>query len=211
MSAAAARGPSDAACRIAAVILAAGRSQRMEAGNKLLAELAGEPLVRRVARTALEAGLAPVVVVLGHDAGAVRAELEGLGLAFTVNPQFAAGIGTSIAAGIRALVEPVDGAAILLGDMPWIAAGDLRRLTNAFDPARGGGICVPVSGGRRGNPVLWSARYFPELKTLDGDVGGRRLLETHADDVCDVAFDDDAVLRDVDTPEALNAARRGEA
>lgn len=203
-------GARGVAHRIAAVVLAAGRSRRMGDANKLLVELEGVPMVRRVTETVIRAGLEPVVAVLGHDADAVRRALDGLPVRFTVNRVHATGIGSSVVAGIRSIGRTVDGAMIVLGDMPWIAAADLRALAAAFAPGEGRGICVPVVDGRRGNPVLWGARYFAELQTLEGDVGGRRLLAEHAGDVCAVSVSGDGVLRDVDTPEALNASHAEE-
>lgn len=196
--------------RIAAIVLAAGRSSRMGDANKLLAELDGEPMVRRVAGTALEAGLDPVVAVLGHDADAVRRALSGLPVRLVVNPRYATGIGSSVGAGIEAVDGEVDGAMVVLGDMPWITVADLRALVDAFAPARGRGICAPVVDGKRGNPVLWGARYFARLQELEGDAGGRRLLTDHAADVWTVSLTRDGVLRDIDTPAALKAAQAGE-
>jgi molybdenum cofactor cytidylyltransferase len=197
--------------RIAAVVLAAGRSSRMGDVNKLLAPVDGVPMVRRVTETVLRASLDPVVVVLGHAAEDVRGALDGLAVGFALNAEHAAGISTSVATGIRAVAGSVDGAMIVLGDMPWISVPDLRALVEAFAPDRRRGICAPVVERKRGNPVLWSARYFRELQTLEGDVGARHLLAVHDDDVCEVCVAGHGVLEDVDTPEALAATRAGEA
>lgn len=196
--------------RIGAVVLAAGSSSRMGGANKLLAELDGQPMVRRVTETVIRAAVDPVVVVLGHDADAVRQALDGLPVRFTLNPRHATGIGSSVGAGIGAIDGEVEGALVVLGDMPWITAPDLRALVEAFAPADGCGICVPVVNGSRGNPVLWGARFFAGLRDLEGDVGGRRLLEQHAGDVCVVSVAGDGVLRDIDTPDALESAHARE-
>ena len=76
---------------------------------------------------------------------------------------------------------------ICLGDMPLIDAQLIDRLIEAFAPDRGHLIAVPVSEGRRGNPVLWSRRFFRELMTLDGDVGARHLIAKHTEAVAEVA------------------------
>jgi len=68
---------------------------------------------------------------------------------------------------------------------------------------------VPVSEGRRGNPVLWSRRFFTELMTLDGDVGARHLIAKHAEAVAEVPVDGESAFLDIDTPQALEAARQG--
>lgn len=202
--------PEAAPSTVAGVVLAAGRSSRMGGANKLLAKLAGTPMVRRVTETVIQAGVDPVVVVTGHDADAVRQALDGLPVRFILNRRYATGIGSSVSAGIGAVDGEADGAMVVLGDMPWITVADLRALVEAFAPADGRGICVPVVRGRRGNPVLWGARYFAGLRGLEGDVGGRRLLEQHAEDVCTVSVADDGVLRDIDTPDALESAHAQE-
>jgi len=204
---AAAPDPRREALRVAGVVLAAGRSSRMGTTNKLLADIQGLPMVRRVAETALLAGLDPVVVVVGHDADQVRSALDGLPVRLAANPDHAQGLSTSVRVGIGAVGEGVEGAMVLLGDMPWVSLADIRALMDAFSPAEGRSICVPVAGGRRGNPVLWSARHFAALRRLEGDVGARRLLAEPGDGVYEVRVPDDGVLRDIDTPEALHASR----
>jgi CTP:molybdopterin cytidylyltransferase MocA len=190
----------------AGVVLAAGRSARMGSTNKLLVEVAGMPMVRRVVRTALDARLDPVVVVLGHEAGEVRDVLHDLPVTFVDNPDHRAGMGTSVARGVGALSDTVEGALILLGDMPWITTGDVTALVEAFAPEEGRGICVPTIERKWGNPILWAARYFPELRALEGDVGARHLLAVYDDDVCEVPVSGAGVLRDVDTRQALERA-----
>ena len=192
--------------RIGAIVLAAGRSTRMGGPNKLLATLDGKQLVRHAAETALAAHLAEVVVVTGHQEAAVRAALAGLPLTLAPNPAFAEGLSTSLKAGLAALSPTTEAAIILLGDMPLISAGLLRRLAEAYDPQAGRHIVVPVAEGRRGNPVLWGRRFFAELAKVTGDQGGRGVLATAPEAVAEVAVDGDAVHLDLDTPEALAAA-----
>ena len=188
---------------IAGVVLAAGLSLRMGPGNKLLLEIDGIPMVRRVVETALAAGLDPVVVVVGHGASEVRGALEGLRLSFVENEAPEAGLSSSLRAGIAAIPKSVSASVVLLGDMPWVDAHQVVELVRAFDPRSGSEICVPIHAGRRGNPILWSARFFAEMSAVEGDVGARALLQRHAGSVCEVAVAGRGVLRDVDTPEML--------
>lgn len=194
---------------ITAIILAAGRSTRMGGPNKLLAELNGTPLVRIVAEQAIASRTSDVIVVTGHQSDQVQAALKGLKVRFVRNPDFADGLATSVKAGIAAVSPQADGAVVCLGDMPLIDAHLLDRLIEAFAPDRGSLIAVPVSDGRRGNPVLWSRRFFDELMTLDGDIGARHLIARHAEAVTEVAVDGNAAFLDIDTPQALADARRG--
>jgi molybdenum cofactor cytidylyltransferase len=192
--------------RIAAIVLAAGRSTRMGAENKLLADLSGKPMVRVVAEAALASRARPVLVVTGHQEGEVRAALEGLDLGLVANPEFAKGLSTSLKAGIAAVPASCDGALVLLGDMPQIEASHLERLIDAFAP---GAIVVPVHEGRQGNPVLWPSSLFAEIMQLDGDAGAKRLIVSHRDEVREVELGTNAVFADVDTPDEMKRLREG--
>jgi molybdenum cofactor cytidylyltransferase len=192
---------------VTAIVLAAGRSTRMGGPNKLLAEIDGKKLVRIVAEQAVASKAAEVIVVTGHQAELVEQALKGLKVKFVRNPDFAGGLASSVKAGISAVSDSVDGAVICLGDMPLIDASLIDRLIDAFAPDRGHLIAVPASEGRRGNPVLWSRRFFRELMTLDGDIGARHLIAKHAEAVAEVPVDGESAFLDIDTPQALEAAR----
>jgi molybdenum cofactor cytidylyltransferase len=192
--------------RIAAVVLAAGRSRRMGT-NKLVERVGDGPMVARVVDAALASSAAPVLVVTGHQRQAVAATLEGRPVTFVHNPAYAEGISTSVKAGIAALPDDVDGVLICLGDMPGITPAVLDRLIAAYAPAENRAICVPTFAGRRGNPVLWDRRFFAEMMEIAGDTGARHLVGAHADQVAEVEMADDGVLVDVDTPDALAALR----
>lgn len=196
-----------ASLHIAAIVLAAGRSTRMGAANKLLAEIGGSPLVRVAVEAALASRARPVLVVVGHQAEEMRAALAGLDVMFVPNPDYAAGLSTSLEAGIAAVPQTADGALVLLGDMPRLEARHVDRLIAAFAAEGGQAIVVPVHQGRRGNPVLWPRAYFGALMQLEGDAGARRLLAEHPVDVREVELGTDAIFIDVDTPEALAQLR----
>ncbi|WP_315705991.1 MULTISPECIES: molybdopterin-binding/glycosyltransferase family 2 protein [unclassified Bradyrhizobium] len=195
--------------KVAAIVLAAGRSTRMGGPNKLLAELEGKKLVRIVVEQALASKACEVIVVIGHQADLVEQALADLRVRFVRNPDFAGGLASSVKAGIAAVSENADGAVVCLGDMPMVSSDMLDRLIGTFEPDRGNLIVVPVADGRRGNPVLWSRRFFQELMTLDGDVGARHLIAKHAEAVAEVPVEGDGAFLDIDTPQALDAARRG--
>jgi molybdenum cofactor cytidylyltransferase len=192
---------------VAAVVLAAGRSSRMGGPNKLLELLHGKPLVRMVTEQAIASHAKPVIVVTGHQQERVRAALDGLDVTFVANPDFADGIASSVKAGIRAVPSEADGALVLLGDMPLVDAGLIDRLIEALSPDKGALIAVPAAEGRRGNPVLWSRRFFDELMMLEGDVGARHMIQRHAEAVAEVEVDGQSAFLDIDTPEALALAR----
>jgi molybdenum cofactor cytidylyltransferase len=191
--------------RIGALLLAAGQSQRMGGPNKLLAEIEGVPMVTRVAQRLLSSRARPIVAVLGNRADEIDAALGRLPVERVRNPDFADGLSTSLKAGIAALSDDLDGALVCLGDMPLVSGRHIDRLIAAFNPLEGRAIIVPTRRGKRGNPVLWAKRFFSEMAKISGDVGARHLIGEHAELVAEVEMDDDAVLVDIDTPEALAA------
>lgn len=188
------------------VLLAAGQSRRMGQQNKLLVGFDGEPLVRRTAERLLASSSAGTVVVLGHQAQAVRDALSGLDLRMVENTDFATGLASSLKAGIRALPPSADGALVALADMPGITAADLDRLFEAFVAAGGQAIVRATHGGKRGNPVILPRALYGEIEKLVGDTGARQIVETAPLEIVDVELGPAASL-DVDTPEALRAAR----
>jgi molybdenum cofactor cytidylyltransferase len=199
-----------AAARATAIVLAAGRGTRMGGENKLAAELRGKPVVRHVVEAALASRVRrPVIVVTGHEPERLHAALAGLDVAFVHNPDFAAGLSTSLKAGLAAVPGDADAAVVLLGDMPEVSGALLDRLVAAIDPARGALVAVPTRDGKRGNPVVWSRRIFDELSKLEGDVGARHLIGQSGEAVVEVPVEDDAAFVDIDTPEALAEARAG--
>ena len=186
----------------AGILLAAGVSARMGGANKLLLPWRGEPMVRLPARALVEAGLRPVIAVLGHEAGAVGRALEALPVRTVFNPDFREGMGASLRAGVQALPPDAVAVAVALGDLPALSAPIVRAVVAAFR-ASPRGIAVPVFRGRRGHPVVFDLeRYRPALLGLRGDRGARDVVAAHPGDVLEVPVDDPAVIRDVDTPDA---------
>ena len=200
--------PVHPASNIAALVLAAGRSSRMGGPNKLLAEIGGRPLVRIAVEEALASQARPVIVVTGHQRERVEAALAGLPVDFVHNPKFADGLGTSLRAGIAALPAQADAVIVCLGDMPQVDATMIDRLIGALDPDKGALIAIPTIDGQRGNPVVWSRRFFSDLMNVEGDVGARHLISRYSEAVVEVPLTGSAALTDVDTPEALEAVSR---
>ena len=192
---------------IAAVVLAAGQSTRMGAVNKMLAEIGGKPLVRIAAEQALASRAKPVIVVTGHEREKVETALAGLPVRFTHNPNYADGLGASLKAGIAAVPADADAAIVCLGDMPQVDHQLIDKLIAAFDPERGALVVVPSINGRRGNPVVWSRRFFNDLMSIQGDIGARHLIGSYAEAVVEVPVAGDAALTDVDTPESLSVVK----
>jgi molybdenum cofactor cytidylyltransferase len=196
---------------VAAIVLAAGRASRFSGGaegkTKLVEVLGGKPLVRHAAEAALASGARPVIVVTGHARDLVMAALDGLPVQEAFNPVYASGIASSVVAGVGAL--PATGVAVLvfLGDMPRVTADLARRLLAAFHDDPSCDAVVPLVGGRRGNPVLIARSQFGQVAGLRGDEGARRLLGRPGLRVREIEDLDGGSGLDIDTPDALLAAR----
>lgn len=193
--------------RISAVVLAAGLSERFGTDNKLLQIIDGQSIIRRTAHLANEAGFGEIVVVTGHNADAVEAEIAGLSVTTVRNATPKAGMGTSLAAGANAVRSLPDAVIIMLGDMPFMSVDTLKKISAAHAPSEGRDIVVPVYDGRRGHPVLFGAKYMPQLCALTGDTGARTILRNYPERVRAVDVDDPGIHHDIDTPEDLISSK----
>lgn len=167
---------------------------------KQLLPVGGVPLVRHAALAALAAPVAPVVVVLGAHAEEVRPALDGLALHPVVNPGWAEGMGSSVRAGLAAvlaLAPALEAVIIALADQPGVTAEHLASLV-ARHRQHPGGIVATEAAGMAGPPVLFAARWFPRLREARGDAGARELLRAEAGAVVRVPL---ASTADLDTPE----------
>ncbi len=180
---------------IAGILLAAGLSSRF-GRQKLLEPWRGEPLVRRAARSFLEAGLAPVIaVVSGRQLADTLADLP---LTIETNPQPARGINTSIGIGVGALPRATGAALLGVADQPLLTADAIAQLVNAFVPGK---IVRPRYGDHRGNPVIFDRRFFPELMRLkDADRGGQVVVAAHPETVIEVELPA-SMGKDIDSPD----------
>lgn len=190
--------------KIAAIILAAGKSSRMGGPNKLLAEVEGQTLVRHAAQAALGSNVSQCILVTGHMAEDISKAVDGLDLQIAYNPDFADGMAGSIRVGMSAVDTDVEAVVVLLGDMPGITSATLGGLIETYRNSERALIVTATAGGKRGNPVLWDKRFFGALKTLTGDIGARHVIAENPEFVRDYEIGAAARL-DLDTPEALDA------
>jgi len=195
---------------IVALVLAAGSSRRMPSENKLLARWQGKALLRHVTEHALNSHAESVYVVTGHESGQVASLLADLSVKLIHNSDYPSGLAESLKVGVGMLAEKVDGVLVCLGDMPQVSEIEMNALIDAFSPARGQDICIPIYEGRRGNPILLGRRFFPQLTTIQGDVGARQLIKANLDRVVEVPVDTAGIFLDVDTPMELSQLRHFE-
>jgi molybdenum cofactor cytidylyltransferase len=188
-----------------AILLAAGAATRMGRSKQLLS-YRGESLVRHAAREALAAGFSPILVVVGARQEAVCRELAGLAVEIVENPQWASGMGSSIAAGMRHLPE-CEAVALLLADQPLVTAVHLRALGKLFTEGD-----APVAAARYcgtlGVPAIFARALFPALAALEGHAGARSILQDPAYNA--LALDLPEAAIDIDTPEDYAALGRGD-
>jgi molybdenum cofactor cytidylyltransferase len=200
--------------RISAIVLAAGQSSRFRAAGgpdltKLVAKLDGKPIVRRVVEAALATEARPVVVVTGYARESVEAAVTDLEIGVAFNPKFASGLASSLSVGLSAMPRDVAGALVLLGDMPLIEPRLADALIEAFLARQGALAAIPLTEGRRGNPVLLGRGLFEAAMRLKGDEGARKLIGAlNEGELVEVEASDMGVTFDVDTPEDLAAAQR---
>jgi molybdenum cofactor cytidylyltransferase len=187
----------------AGIILAAGASTRMKEPKPLLL-WRGEPFIRHVARTALGAGLSPVVIVTGAHTAEIRAAVADLPVTLIYNLAWEAGQSTSVRCGLQALPDSIGSAIFLLADQPQIPIELAKALKDQHAQTLSP-IVAPLIDDRRGNPVLFDRATFADLQSLTGDVGGRAVFAKHP--IAYVPWHDANLLLDVDTPEDYQRLR----
>jgi molybdenum cofactor cytidylyltransferase len=183
--------------RVAAVVLAAGASTRFGSPKQLILR-EGEPLVRRAARIASEAGANPVIVVLGSDADLIAHQLEGIPPVTTiVNREWSTGLASSLATGLRAVAARGDceGDLVTLADQPLIDAPALKQLIDAFDSNRR--IIASSYDDVIGVPAVFGVEHIDELTRLSGDAGAGEWLRRRPGEVTRIPLDIGSL--DIDT------------
>jgi molybdenum cofactor cytidylyltransferase len=187
------------------VVLAAGTSTRM-GKNKLLLELDGEAIVHRAVRRAVEAGLDPVFVVLGHEADRVRDALGTLPCRPVINLNYAAGVNSSLKTGIQAIADTSTAAAVVvLADMPFVTSEMIATLVKEY---RQGAAPLVVSDyeGVNAPPILYDRSLFHELATSEGEGCGKHVVKRHRDEATRVAWPQ-AALADLDEPDDVERVK----
>ena len=183
---------------VAGVVLAAGSSTRM-GRNKLFFELDGETLLRRVVRRAIDAGLDPAIVVVGHEAERARTELEGLSCTPVDNPDHAKGINRSLRTGISHVPEHARAAVVMLADMPFVTSDMVAALVARYRESTAP-LVISAYGDVNAPPMLYDRALFPELHQMAGEGCGRQVVRRHRHEAVAVSWPT-AALQDIDVPE----------
>ena len=181
---------------ICAIVLAAGRSERMGA-QKLLLPLGGKPLIRRVVDELSASQVGKILVVVGSDGARMRQSLTGQAVQFVQNSSAGSTMLDSVRCGLRALPPDCEAVLVALGDQPGITRLLVDALIGSF--LSESDIIVPTCQGHRGHPVLFSSRHFSEVLTCHSATGLRGFLNAHSKEVTNVAVSDPTAMEDMDT------------
>lgn len=184
---------------IHAVLLAAGRSERMGRNNKLLLNVDGIPLVRKSAINILNSNVTSMTVVTGFDENKIVNALSGLNVNFVKNINFRKGLSSSLKAGLANITPTPSAVIICLADMPKIQPEHINQLIENFDPLKGWEICIPTNNGKRGNPVLIGSHFFPYIFETSGDFGAKQVMKQHSDKIVEVEIGTSDIHFDIDT------------
>lgn len=189
---------------LAAAILAAGESRRM-GSPKALAELQGKTFVEHLVEATRHPRIGCVRVVLGANASELQQKLGLDGSQVVINENWPQGQLSSIHAAIRALPADAEGLILCPVDHPLISPSVVDALIREFDTNRKL-IVLPTYRGRRGHPVIFAARLFPELLAASPGLGARQVVWAHGPDVSEVEMNEEGVALNLDDPEALKRA-----
>jgi molybdenum cofactor cytidylyltransferase len=190
---------------IGALVLAAGRSERMGT-QKLLLPLGDKPVITHVVDELLASRVDKILIVVGCHGEQIRETLTGKAVQFLENPDPASDMSGSLRRGLRAIID-CEAVLVVLGDQPGITRGLVDELIHSFHQC-GTKIVVPSCSGHRGHPVLIGSRYFDEVLRNHTDTGLRGFLNAHAEEVTNVAVADVTAMEDMDTPPDYQRQKR---
>jgi len=184
--------------RIDAIVLAAGQSTRMGT-NKMLLDVGGETLIERVVNEFLRSQVNRIILVVGFEAERVREVVREKDVRVVCNRHYREGMAASIREGVRHIDPETRGVLIALADHPWLTSETVDQLVDAYRRTEKGIVC-PTYGGQRGHPVIFNLEKYGEaLRQLEGDIGGRQVVESHQEDLLEIAVDSPSVIRDIDS------------
>ena len=185
----------------AGIILAAGLSTRFGRPKQLM-HLNGKPLIEWVMDASLQSRLDEIVLVLGHNAHPIASDLttrySDQRITLIINPQYKEGMSQSLRAGLVNVMQNIPSVMFLLGDQPLVSSGLIDRLLATFWESEKD-ICIPMHKGRRGNPTIFSNRFYKQLLKVSGDIGAREIIRAYPQAVLPVEVEDPLPFFDIDT------------
>jgi len=194
---------------IPALVLAAGRSSRMGRAKALLPVDDRETFLSRIVQTLTDAGVDDVVIVLGHDAESIRAQIatNAVRARIVVNADYDRGQSSSLQAGLNVVDRPgVEAVLVTLVDVPLVSTSTVRAVLDRYRGTRAK-IVRPVSGDRHGHPLVIDRALFDEVRMATDEFGIKPIVRAHVSAAGDVAVEDEGAFLDIDTPEEFSKLR----
>ena len=192
---------------LACIILAAGKSSRMQLGNKLLLKINDKTILEKTLENIIENALSSIYVVLGYQNDLIRKLIKNKKVTAVINNEFKKGISTSIVKGIQKLNKDVDGVLICLADMPKINKNIYKEIIYSFHKNYKNNIpliIVPEFNKKIGNPMIFSKYFFSKLKDLKGDKGAKNLINEFNKYVIKIEVINGSIFEDIDDEKAYN-------
>ena len=187
---------------VSAILLAAGKSKRMDKPKQLM-PFGQSTIVEQAIDNLLGSTVDEIIVVVGHMEEEVIKAIAGRPVKLAINLQYQQGMSTSIIAGLNLIDSQAQAFMLALGDQPLINSQTINSLVKEYCN-HDKGVAIPTYMGRRGHPVIFAIRYKEKLLRLTGDVGGRRIIKEHAEDVLEVDVNCEGICIDFDTMDAYN-------
>ncbi|MDO8578164.1 MAG: molybdenum cofactor cytidylyltransferase [Dehalococcoidales bacterium] len=191
---------------ISAILLAAGESKRMGQPKQLL-PLGDKTLVEHALDNLLASRVDEVIVVTGNQAETIAKKVGKRPVKVVLNPDYRLGMSTSLKTGLASIDKDAEAVMVVLADQPFIDAALINRLIDEFT-CRNKGIVVPVFKGKRGHPIIFATKYRDELLQLRGDAGAKVLLQSHPDDVLEVAVASGHIHVDIDDMDSYELQKK---
>jgi molybdenum cofactor cytidylyltransferase len=194
----------------AGIILAAGASTRFGQPKQLL-RLKDRYLIEWVLDAALESRLSRIILVLGFAHRKIRQalgkKLRHAKLQIEVNPRYQKGQSHSLRVGLSTVINTFPAVMFLLADQPLVDAATINCLLDKFWSANKD-ICVPTFHGKRGNPSIFSQKFYEHIMEIKGDIGARQIIKTYPEQVLEVEIKNSLLFLDADTPEDFEKIKK---
>ena len=188
---------------ITSIILAAGLSERMSLGNKLLLKKNSIPIIKITLNKIKLSLVKEIIIVLGNDAKLIQKEVHDSKIKYCINKQYNDGISTSIKKGMGLVSAKSIGAMICLGDMPYIQTSTYNKIIKAFYENHCKNI-VPYFNKKKGNPVLFNNVYLKKLVNISGDFGAKNLIKQDHKNFIKFTLSDEGIIKDIDNENEYN-------
>ena len=185
---------------LSGIILAAGQSLRMGDINKLLLEIDGQPMVRKVVDQLIKLNqFNQLIIVVGHDYHKMCQVLDGLAVKIVHNPNYKQGMSTSLITGVKQVNHKASGILFTLADLVYIKSQTYKKMINAYRHANPNSIAVPSYQKQQGHPIIMSPVYIDEITKISGDRGAKSIITQFVEHVVSIDVNDRGILQDIDT------------